>query len=168
MIRKPRYNRSFGITTMVIPPKRGEMTAQCGVRFAQVEKRITPHTHVTKQAEWQWAAEQIPPINRTQRTLSAGPQKILADRLVLLYPFSVAKFLQDFFVLEPDMYLQVCQFLQTPFSPVPRSLLQRGVKKHCFTLPILQRAQFFQTLLSATLQNIRGNLLVSLFWRTCF
>ena len=38
------------------------------------------------------------------------------------------------------------------------------LKKHCFTLLILQRAQFFQTLLSAALQNIGNYFLVSLFW----
>ena len=42
------YPRSFWQTV--------SRPSHCGVRFAQVEKRTTTHTRVTKQAEWQWAA----------------------------------------------------------------------------------------------------------------
>ena len=42
------YPRSFWQTV--------SQPSHCGVRFAQVEKRTTTHTRVTKQAEWQWAA----------------------------------------------------------------------------------------------------------------
>ena len=42
------YSRSFWQTV--------SQPSHCGVRFAQVEKRTTTHTRVTKQAEWQWAA----------------------------------------------------------------------------------------------------------------
>ena len=67
--------------------------------------------------------EQILPLNRTERTFSAGLQKFLADRLALLCPFSASKFLQDFFVLGLDTYLQVCPFLRPrfPSSPAPYS-----------------------------------------------
>jgi len=44
----PELSRSFAQTV--------SRPSHCGVRFAQVEKRTTPHTRVTKQAEWQWAA----------------------------------------------------------------------------------------------------------------
>ncbi len=51
-------------------------------------------------------------------------KKILAGRLVLLCPFSAARFLQDFFVLGFAMYLQVCHYDQRPktrieYRPAP-------------------------------------------------
>ena len=71
--------------------------------------------------------EQILPLNRTERTFSAGLQKFLADRLALLCPFSASKFLQDFFVLGLDTYLQVCYYY-TEFGTIvviPRKILYR-------------------------------------------